>query len=271
MTRNFKPIGEGVDDGCQARGAAVALGCWRCRWRAAEAQRYGRTRRHRSRATACRANRCELTSRAGRSAPQPLAFTIDNPARISLDLPDTRIALGSRRIDVKAGGRRQYRRRRGGRPHAGRAQPRRRWCRTRRFVGNDSIRDRDASGTGEAAMRSVATGRTGDVANRRSAGVGPDAAISNIDFRRGTDGAGQVIVRSPTRTRVAEPAPGRRPDRRRLRRREPAREPGAPLDVADFATPVTRSTRCASATAPAWSSLPPATSSSSPISPTTCT
>jgi hypothetical protein len=36
-------------------------------------------------------------------APQPLTFTVDNPARISLDLADTSIALPSRRIDVKRG------------------------------------------------------------------------------------------------------------------------------------------------------------------------
>src|SRR5271170_6795133 len=33
-------------------------------------------------------------------APEPLAFTIDKPARISLDLPNTTLALPSRRIDV---------------------------------------------------------------------------------------------------------------------------------------------------------------------------
>ena len=37
-------------------------------------------------------------------APQPVAFTIDNPARLSVDLPNTALALDSRRVDVKAGG-----------------------------------------------------------------------------------------------------------------------------------------------------------------------
>ena len=37
-------------------------------------------------------------------APQPVTFTIDNPARLAVDLPDTTLALDSRRIDVKAGG-----------------------------------------------------------------------------------------------------------------------------------------------------------------------
>ena len=37
-------------------------------------------------------------------APQPLSFTIDNPARISFDLPGTTLALASRRIDVHTSG-----------------------------------------------------------------------------------------------------------------------------------------------------------------------
>src|SRR4051812_27067596 len=41
-----------------------------------------------------------------RSAPpsEPVAFTIDNPARISLDLANTALALPSRRVDVRSGG-----------------------------------------------------------------------------------------------------------------------------------------------------------------------
>ena len=37
-------------------------------------------------------------------APQPLTFTIDQPARLSVDLPDVALALDNRRIDVGAGG-----------------------------------------------------------------------------------------------------------------------------------------------------------------------
>ena len=46
----------------------------------------------------------QLKLRLSGPAPQPLAFTIDKPARISLDLPDTTLALPSRRIDVRSGG-----------------------------------------------------------------------------------------------------------------------------------------------------------------------
>ncbi|HXC58242.1 MAG TPA: type IV pilus secretin PilQ [Steroidobacteraceae bacterium] len=37
-------------------------------------------------------------------APTPLSFTIENPARISFDLPDTGLSLPQRRIDVRSGG-----------------------------------------------------------------------------------------------------------------------------------------------------------------------
>src|ERR1700684_779669 len=37
-------------------------------------------------------------------APKPLPFTIDKPARIAFDLPNTTLALASRRFDVRSGG-----------------------------------------------------------------------------------------------------------------------------------------------------------------------
>src|SRR5512139_3934972 len=37
-------------------------------------------------------------------APQPVTFTVDNPARLSLDLPGASLGLPSRRVDVNAGG-----------------------------------------------------------------------------------------------------------------------------------------------------------------------
>jgi len=45
----------------------------------------------------------ELRLIMSETAPEPLAFTIDNPARIALDLPDTALGLSSRRRDVNVG------------------------------------------------------------------------------------------------------------------------------------------------------------------------
>ena len=43
-------------------------------------------------------NKVELTLRLSDNAPTPLTFTVDNPARIALDLPDTSVAMTSRRV-----------------------------------------------------------------------------------------------------------------------------------------------------------------------------
>src|SRR5437763_14948076 len=44
----------------------------------------------------------QLTLRLSGPAPQPLSFTIDNPARMSFELPTTTLARPSRRLDVKS-------------------------------------------------------------------------------------------------------------------------------------------------------------------------
>src|SRR6186713_2693052 len=46
----------------------------------------------------------QVTLRMSGPAPQPLSFTIDNPARISFDLPGATLALPARRIDVHTSG-----------------------------------------------------------------------------------------------------------------------------------------------------------------------
>ena len=48
-------------------------------------------------------DRIELKLIMTGTAPEPLAFTIDNPARIALDLPETALGLSSRRRDVGLG------------------------------------------------------------------------------------------------------------------------------------------------------------------------
>src|SRR5688572_26405526 len=45
----------------------------------------------------------ELRLRLNGTAPEPTAFTIDDPARISLDLPNTTLGLESRRQDANVG------------------------------------------------------------------------------------------------------------------------------------------------------------------------
>ena len=48
-------------------------------------------------------NKIELELKLSGAAPTPLSFTIENPARIALDLPNTALALPARRKDVGVG------------------------------------------------------------------------------------------------------------------------------------------------------------------------
>ncbi len=134
----------------------------------------------------------QLTLRMSGPAPQPLAFTIDKPARIALDLPDTTIAMASRRIDVRSGGVDTV--------LAAEANGR-----TRIVVDLDSLipyATKVEGNTilvtlGKAAARAAAvaaTAQNGSGAGASSA-QSVERAIRAIDFRRGPDGAGRIIVR----------------------------------------------------------------------------
>jgi type IV pilus assembly protein PilQ len=128
------------------------------------------------------------------SAAAPLAFTIDNPARIALDLQDTALALPARRKDVgigaldtvlaaEAGGR------------------------TRvvlnldqmvaydtRVEGNTVIVTLEAGSAASSSVTSFAAAApTSTVAPGGSPGSGSQS-IQNVDFRRSEVGAGRVIV-----------------------------------------------------------------------------
>ena len=129
----------------------------------------------------------QLTMRLSGPAPQPLTFTIDNPARISLDLPNTTLALPSRRIDVHASGLDTI--------LAAETKDR-----TRVVLNLDKLVPYDTRvdgsnvvlvlGTAHAAASAAAPG-TQTVA---AAGSGV-RELRSIDFRRSADGAGRVIVK----------------------------------------------------------------------------
>jgi type IV pilus assembly protein PilQ len=129
----------------------------------------------------------QLTLRLSGPAPQPLSFTIDNPARISFDLPNTTLALPSRRIDVHSSGLDTI--------LAAEAKDR-----TRLVLNLDKLVPYDARVDGNNIIVML-----GGSAARVSAGAAPSGAVAAsgggvrelraIDFRRGTDGAGRVIVK----------------------------------------------------------------------------
>jgi len=132
------------------------------------------------------------------SAPpsEPVAFTIDNPARISLDLANTALALPSRRIDVNANGVDSI--------LAAEASGRTRLVFNldhvlpyqMRVQGNDVIVMVGAASSAAVAA-SASTGASGSPSSSHMASAAPSGprAIKGIDFRRGPNGTGRVIVR----------------------------------------------------------------------------
>jgi len=164
-------------------------------------------------------------------APEPLPFTIDKPARIAFDLPNTTLALASRRIDVRSGGVDTV--------LAAEANGRTRLVvnvesllpYTTKVDGNDITVTLGAQ-PGEAAKQ-AAVARAGS-----AAGTAAERAIRTIDFRRGADGTGRVIVqltdpRTPVNVRqegnqVVVDFAGTLMPKNLMRR----------YDVMDFATPV---------------------------------
>ena len=119
-------------------------------------------------------------------APQPVAFTIDNPARLAVDLPGTSIALESRRIDVKSGGVDSI--------VAAEASGR-----TRVVFNLDSLQPYSTRTEGNNVYvslgRSVANATTGATVSTAAASAAPGAfRIDKVDFRRGADGAGRIMV-----------------------------------------------------------------------------
>jgi type IV pilus assembly protein PilQ len=135
-------------------------------------------------------NQLQLTMRLSGPATEPLSFTIDNPARISFDLPNTTLALPSRRIEVKAAGLDTI--------LAAEAKDRTRLVLNldrlmpyeTRLDGNNIVVT-----LGNAAAQVAAAPAARAAAQPSSAAASTVRSIRAIDFRRGTDGAGRVIVK----------------------------------------------------------------------------
>jgi type IV pilus assembly protein PilQ len=181
-------------------------------------------------------NKIELTLRLSDTAPQPLTFTVDNPARIALDLPDTAVAMASRRIDVKQGALDTV--------NVAEANGRTRVVLNvdslvpyeTRVQGNSIVVTLDSSSRAVAASSGPMAAAAGSTA--RVAPVSGTRSVNNIDFRRGSDGSGRVIVEL-TDSKV--PADLRQEGGRIVVNFAKTTLPEAlmqRLDVVDFATPV---------------------------------
>ncbi len=185
-------------------------------------------------------DRIELRLVTSGPAPAPLAFTIDNPARISLDLPGTALALATRRKDVKMG------------PLdtilAAEAQGRTRVVLNldrmvpyeTRVDGNAVVVTLGAAGSAEVAATTFPAAPAAASASA-AASVAPARAgrqISNLDFRRGDNGGGRVVI---TLSDPGTPVDVRKEGDRILLSFNGTALPDnllKRLDVTDFGTPV---------------------------------
>ncbi len=169
-----------------------------------------------------------LTLTLSEAAPEPVVFTIDKPARLSLDLPDTRVALAERFRKINVGKVRAV--------AAAEAKGRTRVVvelseitpYTVRVDGNKVLVElltAGTSGPAAALTRPAVAGR---------AGVG----ISAVDFRRGEKGEARIVVAlSDVNTAVDV----KEESGKVVARFKNARAADAlirRLDVLDFATPV---------------------------------
>jgi len=126
----------------------------------------------------------QLTMRLSGPAPQPLSFTIDNPARISFDLPNTTLAMASKRIDVHAGGLDTI--------VAAETKDR-----TRLVLNLNKLvpYDTKVAGNNIVVMLGGASAASATVTPSAAPLTGGVRELRAIDFRRSSDGAGRVMVK----------------------------------------------------------------------------
>jgi type IV pilus assembly protein PilQ len=179
-------------------------------------------------------NQIELELKLSGPAPAPLSFTIDNPARIALDLANTAIALQSRRKDVGVGALTTILAAESG-------------GRTRVVLNLASMVPYETRVAGNSVFVTLAGPGSGASGTTFAAAPAPASAaaapaagrsIQSVDFRRGDKGAGRVVVNLSD---VGTPVDVRKEGGRILLTFADTTLPDAlmkRLDVTDFATPV---------------------------------
>jgi len=169
-------------------------------------------------------------------APDPLAFTIDDPARIALDLPDTTLGLTSRRRDINMG-------------PLNTVLTAEANGRTRVVLNLDSMVAYETSTSGNTVTITLGDGDdysagTTQFASAATAQSQPyadvgDRSISSVDFRRTQDGGGRIVI---SLTDPSTPVDIRQEGGRVVAVFKDTNLPAElmrRMDVMDFATPVT--------------------------------
>jgi type IV pilus assembly protein PilQ len=172
-------------------------------------------------------DRVIMTLTMSAPAPQPVVFALDQPARLSIDLPQTHLAVADRYRKVDVGSVRSV--------AAVEAQGR-----TRVVVELSRFGAHNVSVSGNQVIVELAggTGALSSTTTAASPAAPVAAAVNNIDFRRGEKGEGRVLVSlSDPRTAVDVHEEGGKIVARFKNTSLPAKL-GRRLDVLDFATPV---------------------------------
>jgi type IV pilus assembly protein PilQ len=181
-------------------------------------------------------DRVELKLIMSDMAPQPLDFTIENPARIALDLPNTSLAMSQRRRDVNVG-------------LLDTVLTAEANGRTRVVLNLESMVEYDTQVSGNTVTVTLGDGdsysagstqfASAPASGTRSYAAPGGRAISSVDFRRTRDGGGRVIVNL---TDPSTPVDIRQEGGRVVAVFKDTSLPAElmrRLDVNDFATPVT--------------------------------
>jgi type IV pilus assembly protein PilQ len=184
-------------------------------------------------------NKIELRLMFSESAPEPLAFTIDEPARIAIDLQKTGLGLKSRRKDIGIGALDTI--------LAAEANGRTRVVLNLDVMVPYETRVADNSvyvtlgGTAGSSMQTASTSAVVVGTNQSTANAGKRNSgrnIEDIDFRRTANGAGRLIV---SLSDVGTPVDVRRSGGQVILNFSGTSLPDnlmKRLDVMDFATPV---------------------------------
>ena len=167
-------------------------------------------------------------------AAEPMSFAIDDPARISLDLADTTLALPSRRTVVKQGPLDTV--------TVAEAQGRTRVVLNMDYMVPYQTRvegDTIVVNLGSGAAAAAGAAQPVFAAGTPPAAVAEDSAIRDIDFRRSEAGGGRVIVSLTDPSAVIDMRQEAGKIVVDFRKTELPTNLRRRLDVLDFATPVT--------------------------------
>ncbi len=190
-------------------------------------------------------NTVEVRFLLDESAPQPLSFTIDSPARISLDLPNTTLGAMERRKNVGVGVLNSI--------MSAEANGRTRIVLSldsmvpykTRTEGNSVVLTLGDSSSYSQAFVSepvaapTTTQAPRNVVTSNSPRYASNAGIRDVNFRRGSDGAGRVIVKLADPSTQVDVAESGGKIVATFKDADVAANLQRRMDVVDFGTPVT--------------------------------